>query len=399
MTRRLFLAALMGLPALVLATEPRGNDMQMVVQGNTIFAGDLFNQLRAKPGNLFCSPFSISTALAMTAAGARGSTAEEMNKVLHLPAGNISHIGFAELQQQLQAGPKSGFELSVANALWGQKGFPFNPKFLDLVGKNYGGGLRPVDFANAALAAGTINQWVEEQTKKRIKNLIDPSMLDATTRLVLTNAIYFKGQWKDKFRKESTSDQPFFTADKVSAPVPMMHQGGKYRYFQDDQLQLVEMPYVGDRLAMTLILPKERFALDRQVEPQLAEENLNRMLQAATMKKGDISLPRFEFESKFELTPTLQAMGMRQAFTNAADFSGITTAEALKISFVVHKAFIKVDEEGSEAAAATGVGVKFAAAPIEDRFNFRADQPFVFMIRDTKTGSVLFMGRMANPKG
>jgi serpin B len=399
MTRRVFLAALASLPALVLAAEPRGNDMQAVVRGNTVFAGNLFGQLRAKPGNVFCSPYSISTALGMTAAGARGPTADEMNKVLHLPAGNAAHVGFAELQQQLQAKKDAGYELAIANTLWGQQGFPFDPKFIDLIGKFYGGGLKTVDFAQPPTAAGTINHWVEEQTKNRIKNLIDPSMVDARTRLVLTNAIYFKGQWKDKFRKESTTEQPFFTSADASIPVPMMHQGGKYRYYQDENLKLVEMPYAGDRLAMTLILPLEQHALARQVEARLTEENLNRWINAADMKKGDIAVPRFEFETKYELTPTLEALGMRLAFTDAADFSGITTAEPLKISFVVHKAFIKVDEEGSEAAAATGVGMKLAAAPIEDRFTFRADQPFVFMIRDTKTGSVLFLGRFANPKG
>jgi serpin B len=399
MKRRMFLAVLAAMPMMAWATEPRGDYMQQVVRGNTVFAGDLFAQMRSKAGNLFCSPYSISAALGMTAAGARGPTAEEMTKVLHLPAGNATHVGFAELGHSLQAKKDSGYELSIANALWGQQGFPFERQYLELVSKNYGGGLKPVDFTNRNAAAGTINKWVEDQTKNRIKNLIDPSMLDATTKLVLTNAIYFKGQWKDKFRKEATSDQPFFTSASESIPVPMMRQGGKYRYYQDDAVQLVELPYVSERLAMTLILPREKQALARQVESQLTEENLNRWLSAASMKKGDVALPRFEFESKFELTPTLQAMGMKRAFTDAADFSGMTTAEPLKIAFVVHKAFVKVDEEGSEAAAATGVGMKLAAAPVEERFNFRADQPFVFMIRDTKTGSVLFMGRMANPKG
>jgi len=398
MIRKATLALAMMTPMIIAGTEPAPSEPQAVVRGNTMFATDLYGQLRTKPGNVFYSPYSISAALGMTAAGARGPTADEMLKMLHLQAGNETHVGFAALTDQLVARPNAGYELSIANALWGQQGFPFDKKYLEAINKNYGGGLQPVDFKNPQGAALTINRWVEEQTKKRIKDLIDPSMLDSNTRLVLTNAIYFKGQWKDKFNKQLTRDEPFFSMANTSEKVPMMRQGGKYRYYQDEDVQLVELPYVGQRLVATIILPKERFALDRQVEAKLSEDTLNRWLTAATEKKGDVALPRFEFETKAELTPILQAMGMRRAFTPQADFSGITTAEPLQVSFVVHKAFVKFDEEGSEAAAATGVGVKLAAAPIEDRFNFRADQPFVFLIRDTKTGSLLFMGRVTNPK-
>jgi serpin B len=214
----------------------------------------------------------------------------------------------------------------------------------------------------------------------------------------LTNAIYFNGTWQSPFAKESTYDESFFSSATESKKVPMMHHGGRYRYFEGDGVQLVELPYKGDRLSMVVVLPKEKHNLGPAVEAKLGTAAFVGWLSAAEMKLGDIALPKFEFETKYMLSETLESMGMTRAFTDAAQFGGITSKEDLKISFVVHKAFVKVDEEGSEAAAATAVGVTRAAAPVVQKFQFRADQPFVFLIRDTQTHSILFVGRVSNPK-
>jgi serpin B len=373
-------------------------DTTPVVSGNTEFACDLYGKLKATPGNVFFSPFSVSAALGMTAAGARGDTLGEMVKTLHLPDGVSAHAGFADLIRQFNAGPNAGYELSVANALWGKKGFPFRPEFKDLIGKYYGGGMRDVDFNKPKEAAGTINSWVAGQTKERIKDIVAPEMMKPLTRLVLTNAIYFKGQWQSKFRKEGTVTEPFFFAAGQSNPVPMMHQGGHFRFAETDGMQVLELPYQGKRLSMVVLLPKEKNQLEKVVEPMLNPVSLAKTLTAVKNKLGDVALPRFEFKTSYSLETPLQQLGMRRAFSNGADFSGMTSAEALKIDFVVHKAFVKTDEEGSEAAAATAVGVARAPAPVEERFSFRADHPFVFLIRDMQTGTVLFMGRVANPK-
>ena len=372
-------------------------DTTPAVTGNTEFACDLYGKLKTNSGNVFFSPFSISAALGMTAAGAKGDTLTEMLKTLHLPGEN-AHAGFAELFQQLSSGPKATYELSIANALWGQKGFPFRSEFKDLIAKNYGGGMRDVDYRKPVEAAATINRWVSDQTKERIKDIVSPMMLKSDTRLVLTNAIYFKGQWQSQFPKASTKEEPFLFADGKSNPVPMMHQSGHFRYAEVDGVQVLELPYKGNRLSMVLMLPKEKNRLEKAVESKLNQTAMSKMLNAVQDKKGNVALPRFEFKTNYKLEEPLQELGMKRAFTSAADLSGIATAEALNIDFVVHKAFIKTDEEGSEAAAATAVGVARAAAPIEERFDFRADHPFVFMIRDMPTGSLLFMGRVSNPK-
>jgi serpin B len=389
----------MGVVALMAVGCLAAADSMPVVSGNTEFACDLYSKLRTNAGNVFFSPFSVSAALGMTAAGAKGDTLAEMVKTLHLPDGVNAHAGFAELFQQFNAGPKAAYELSVANALWGQKGFPFRPEFKDLVGKYYGGGMRDVDYSKPVDAAATINRWVSDQTKDRIKDIVAPQMLKPITRLVLTNAIYFKGQWQFQFRKDATKEEPFFVADGKSDPVPMMHQSGHFRYAEVDGVQVLELPYKGNRLSMVLMLPKEKNQLERVVEPMLNPVTIAKMLNAAQNKLGDVALPRFEFKTEYRLEATLQELGMKRAFGAGADLSGIISAEALMIDFVVHKAFVKTDEEGSEAAAATAVGVTRAPAPIVERFNFRADHPFVFMIRDMQTGTVLFMGRVANPKG
>lgn len=374
-------------------------DSRPVVSGNSAFAYDLYGKLKAEPGNVFFSPFSVSAALSMAAAGAKGDTLAEMSKTLHLPGDSATHTGFAGLFKQFNPGPKVPYELSVANALWGKTGFPFRAEFKDLIATQYGGGMRDVNFGKPDEAAATINNWVSDQTKKRIPTIVSANMFNPLTRLVLTNAIYFKGQWKHQFDKKATMDEPFFIAATQSNPVPMMHQGGHFRYGESDGVQVLELPYKGDRLSMVLLLPKEKNQLEKVVEPLLNPASVAKLLNAIQNKLGDVALPRFEFSTTYSLESTLQELGMKRAFSNDADFSGMTTAEALRIAIVIHKAFVKTDEEGSEAAAATAVIMERAPAPVVQRFSFRADHPFVFMIRDMSTGSVLFMGRVNNPKG
>lgn len=386
----LMTATILILGGLAVAADP-----SPVVTGNNQFGRELFAQLTPKPGNVFFSPFSVSTALAMTATGARGATYEEMAKVLHLPTGNAA-AGFAALLPKLQSDPNSGFELRVANAIWGQQGFPFKPEFTAGISGNFGGALKPVNFADTATAARTINAWVEEQTNNRIKDLIDPTMIDSQTRLALTNAIYFLGKWESAFDKTLTADQPFFTSAGKSVTAALMQQSGHFAYGETNDAQVVELPYKGKRLVMTVILPKSIDGL-AAVEEKLLAGQLDATLAALVNSKGHVALPRFEFKTKYRLERDLIRMGMAKAFSDAADFSGMTDAERLGISFVIHKAFVKVDEQGTEAAAATGVGIRAMAALPEKTFQFRADRPFVFMIRDRETGSMLFAGRLSDP--
>jgi serpin B len=368
-----------------------------VVKGNNEFAFDLYNQLRQKDGNLFFSPQSISTALAMTYAGARGDTAEEMAQALHfcLPK-TLLHPGFGALLRELNGeGKKRGYQLSVANALWGQKGEGFKDDFLQLTRDTYGAGLKQVDFAGDAEAARKeINAWVEKQTNDKIKDLLPPGTIDALTKLVLTNAIYFKGDWQSQFKKDQTRDEVFHGAS--DAKVPMMHQTAKFKYHDAGDLQLLEMPYGGKELSMVVLLPKKADGL-AGLEKSLTADKLAGWLGKVSEQQVIVTLPKFKVTSEFSLNGALEALGMKKAFQMpGADFSGINGKDDLYIKAVVHKAYVDVNEEGTEAAAATGVvvGVKSLPPPKPE---FRADHPFVFLIRDTRNDSVLFLGRLVAP--
>jgi serpin B len=371
-----------------------------VVEGNSRFAFDLYARLREKEGNLFLSPYSISAALAMTYAGARGETAEQMAKVLHLPGGDRAHKEFAALVREINGGGRErGYQLSTANALWGQQGYPFRPDFLRLIKDDYGGGLQEVDFAQPEQARKTINAWVERETRDKIKDLIGQGVLNARTRLVLTNAIYFKSPWMHPFQKGATRDEPFYlTADKTE-PAPLMHQTDTFGYAEGDGFQALELPYVRNELAMLVLLPKKKDGL-AELEKTLTAERVSGVGGRLSRERVQVSLPRFKTTATFELSDVLSGMGMPRAF-RGADFSGMTDRpDPLEISKVVHKAFVDVNEEGTEAAAATGVIVGLAAAPVPRPMPvFRADHPFVFLIRDTRSGSILFLGRLADPRG
>jgi len=399
-------------------------DMQAVVEGNNGFALELYSKLRGNEGNLFFSPYSISTALAMTYSGARGATAGQIAQALQFPTERNKGLdgdkqgrgldrvektvmnderlaaAFGKLQKGLKAETKrEGYELSVANALWGQKGYEFREQFIDLVKSDYEGRLSEVDFAGVAESARrTINAWVEKRTKNKIKDLIKPGVLNSMTRLVLTNAIYFKGAWDRPFQEAATRSAPFILSGGEKINVPMMNQRDNFRYAEGESFQALELPYAGDELSMIILLPKKTDELS-DFEKKLTAKSLSDWLAKLRKRKVIVSVPKFKMTSEFSMASVLKSMGMADAFSpREADFSGMNGRKGLFISAVVHKAYVEVNEEGTEAAAATGVTMSMTSMPIDRPPVFRADHPFLFLIRDNRTGSILFIGRVANPK-
>ena len=377
-------------------------DRSALVQGNTRFGLDLYARLSRAPGNTFLSPFSISTALAMTASGARSETARQMNEVLgfSLEADRIDPA-FASLIQTLRpAGEKPAYQLHTANALWGQHGYHFQPGFVATLRGPFGAALEEVDFRGATeTARRTINTWVENQTAGKIQDLIASGVLDASTRLVLTNAIYFKGDWSSPFRAEQTHEDDFHGAAGRTVRVPLMHQTGRFSYAEDESVQALELPYAGGDLALVVLLPKKPDGL-AEAEAALTAESLAARVAALQDTRMDVALPRFKLTAEFELTSTLAALGMTLPFSDRADFSGINGGnEPLQISAVIHKAYVDVNETGTEAAAATAVGIRAMAVMPQPPVTFRADHPFLFLIRDRRSGSVLFLGRLMQPGG
>ncbi|MBN1139174.1 MAG: serpin family protein [Anaerolineae bacterium] len=392
-------------PALPATPAPGGGqaDVPVLVNGNTAFAFDLYQALKGQPGNLFFSPYSISQALAMTYAGARGETEQQMAKVLHfdLPQSGL-HPSFKGLDQELaqrgqgaQGQDAKGFRLNVVNALWGQQGYEFLPAFLDLLSQNYDAGLQFVDYVNAAeQARTTINDWVSQQTEGKIKDLIPAGVLDSLTRLVLTNAIYFNAAWAMPFDKGMTKDGAFTLLDGSQVQVPMMKQTGSLGYAKGQGYQAVELPYDGQELSMVILLPAEgQFAA---FEGSLDAAQVEAILQELAPGQVALTMPRFKFDSQFSLKDALSQMGMPLAFSFDADFSGMTGDRELFIGAVLHKAFVSVDEAGTEAAAATAVEMSLESAP-ETPAEVTVDRPFLFLIRDRKTGTLLFLGRVVDP--
>jgi serine protease inhibitor len=387
---------------------------RLIARQNSVFAAELYARLSEVDGNLFFSPHSISTALAMTYAGARGNTAAEMAKTMHYTLPNVPpenvrralylHRGFKLLEADIMRKPhylgegQTPLEISIANALWPQKDYPFLAGYLKTVGDNYGSTLQNLDYKTDAEAARkTINDWVAERTKDKIKDLLPQKSLNELTRLVLTNVIYFKGGWEHQFKKDATKDAVFWTSADKSVAVPTMHQTEHFGYRDTPTYQTLTMPYAGNTKSMTIVLPKKRDALAAVVKA-LKPTDLSAIARSGARAKVAVSLPKFKFESSFALSETLQAMGMKEAFSGKADFSGMTGTRDLHISKVVHKAFVAVDEEGTEAAAATAVVLEAESvqAP-EPTMVFNADHPFLFVIRDNTTGAILFMGRVVNP--
>ncbi len=384
------------------AAEAPGPAAAAVAKDGNAFACDLYARLRTEQsGNLFFSPQSISTALAMTYVGARGETAAQMVRTLRfsLPQAELP-AAYAELLRGLNPTGDRGYRLSIANRLWGQRGEAFLDEFLAVTRRDFGAELGLVDFrTDAEGARGEINAWVLAQTADKIRDLIPPRVLGPDTRLVLTNAIYFRGDWAKQFDKAATTDQPFHVAAGRTVTVPLMFAKTRVGFaaFADDGLKVAELPYKGDDVSMLVLLPDAVDGL-AALEAKLTVENIGRWTGALRRQEVLVHLPRFSVESGFGLGPTLAAMGMPLPFSDAADFSGMNGKRDLSISAVVHKARVDVDEQGTEAAAATGVVVGVTAARPGEPPSFRADRPFVFLIRHNPTGAILFLGRLANPR-
>ena len=390
--------------SIALAAQPSSNqaDQTEAVNSSNAFAVDLYAQLSKQPGNLFFSPESISTAFGMAYAGAQGQTATEMEHVFHftLPPDRL-HPAMGALLAEMNAEHK-GYELRVADALWAQQDASFQASYLKLVQADYGAGFRPVDFKSSPDGVReTINAWVEKQTNDKIKDLLSPGVVNSSTRLVLTNAIYFKGNWQDQFDKEATQKEEFHLSATQWVMAPLMHRTGGYRYYDGGTFQALELPYAGDEISMVVLLPKETEglpALEQSFASGVAGEWIRKM---EPVDKVILTLPRFTMTQQFELSSALSAMGMAQAFSNAVDFSGMTGKPDFTISAAIHKAFIDVNEQGTEAAAATSIVMRATAArmpfPEPPPIVFRADHPFLFILLDTRSGSMLFLGRVADP--
>jgi len=383
------------------------SEQALLVEGNSAFALELYQALKGEEGNLFYSPHSISLALAMTYAGARGETAQQMADTLHFlleqerlhPAFNWLDAELAKRGEAAEGKDGEGFRLNIVNAIWGQKDYEFLSNFLDVLAKNYGAGLRILDFmTETEKSRVTINDWVSDQTEGRIKDLIPPGVIDELTRLVLTNAIYFNAAWAYPFDKKMTADGPFYLLDGGQVIVPMMKQTESFGYTEGEGYQAVELLYDGDELSMVILLPEAgNFEL---FEEGLQAQQVSDIINGLRLTHVALTMPKFEFDSEFGLKDILAGMGMPIAFSPYdADFSGMNgklETERLFISDVVHKAFVAVDEAGTEAAAATAVIVGTTAVP-ESPVEVTLDHPFIFLIRDIDTGAILFIGRVLNP--
>jgi serpin B len=406
----LALALLAFIPSQITAAQPNSN-AKTVANSTDQFALDFYAKLRGSTdANIFCSPYSVYSALAMTSAGARGDTASQMASVLHVAKDENLHSAVAALTKQFNdAGKQGSFQLSVANRIWGQSGFKFLDAFLTILRDQYDADLQQLDFARGEAARKTINDWIEKATSGKIKDLIPAGALDASTRLVLTNAVYFKGTWQDQFKKDATQPAPFHQSASKSFDVPMMYQKEHYelastKLGDDKGLKLLKVPYKAEQrgrgLSMVVILPDDTEGL-AAVEKGLTSENLNKWMAAFRGAEVKIWLPKFKLTSEFQLRDPLAALGMPLAFDGSkADFSGMDGRRDLFLSEVFHKAFVDVNEEGTEAAAATAGVVRVMAMPNQPEPQvFRADHPFLFLIRDETSGCILFIGRVTDPRG
>ena len=383
-----------------------------VVEANNHFAFDLYSKYKLEEGNLFFSPFSISTALAMTYEGARGQTAEEMQSIFYFPEDdNLRRTEYSELFSEINKKDKK-YKLHTANALWAQQDYQFLDEYFNLVERYYGGEVTNLNFKRDPDGSRiTINDWIEDQTNDKIKDLIPPGLITPGTKLVLTNAIYFKGEWVKQFNENDTRDQNFkITPDNI-VRVPMMQRTDDesiFNYAENDKLQILEMPYSGEELSMLILLPKNDNLIDfitddpvdlKALENSLTVEKLSEWKKYLEEQRVNIFIPKFKFETKYFMASDLKEMGMPIAFSDSADFSGMTGKRDLGIDEVIHQAFVEVNEEGTEAAAATAVIMVLTGEPGEGPKIpvFRADHPFIFIIQQRDTGNILFMGRVSDP--
>jgi serpin B len=371
-----------------------------VVNANNKFALDFYKEINSRQeGNLFFSPYSISTALAMTYEGAKGKTADEMREVFYFPEDDLTRrAGYAKTYNDINKKEKS-YELSTANALWAEQTYSFLDDYFNVIENFYGGEVVNMDFLNKPdEERERINEWVEYQTKDKIKDLLSPGSVTPGTRLVLTNAIYFKGDWVVQFDEDDTYEEDFKVSQDETIKVNMMNLVDKkeeFNYAELDDMQVLELDYDGDEVSMLILLPKESL---EDVENSLTVERLDEVRSSLNSRVIDIYIPKFKFETKYELNRNLQNLGMSEAFNpEEADFSGMSGNRNLFISGVIHQAYIDVNEQGTEAAAATAVVMELTGMP--DMYSdFRADHPFIFLIQEKNNGNILFMGKIVNPE-
>jgi len=388
--------------------EAGGDATGKLVAGNTAFALDLYREFRQeRDGNIVFSPLSVSLALAMVFAGARGDTADQMAQVLGVPGSETPAV-FQALTSDLMARGNAGddrgdAELRIANALWGEQSFPFSDAFVNELETSYDAGLRLADFMGDPEAARReINDWVADQTDDHIEEIVPEGVIDQQTRLVLANAIFFASTWRTTFDIDDTEDDAFHLADGATVKTPFMVQTAQFPYHQGDRARVVELPYAVDGFAMTIILPDE--GQFDAVEDDLDVDALGRMADALEASRVEVHLPKFEFNLGESLIDMLESLGMTDAFdAERADLGGMIDDGVdahLVISAVLHEAFVSIDEEGTEAAASTVAGISVTSAPLPDETTtLRIDRPFLFAIRDTVTGTVLFLGRVMDPSG
>ncbi|XP_032905314.1 leukocyte elastase inhibitor-like isoform X3 [Amblyraja radiata] len=373
-----------------------------LVTGNIQFALDLFKHLdeQNRVGNIFVSPFSISVALALVYLGAKEKTATQMAQMLGFDEVKDVHLEFQKLQTEL-INPNAKYSLKLANRLYGEKTYTFLPDFLAASLKHYQAGLGAVDFLKAAEAARQeINSWTEEQTAGKIQNVLEKDIVGSDTRLVLVNAIYFKAKWKDTFKKEDSFTGQFKLNQSITKELEMMQQTGSFLYFHNREFafKIIELPYVQDELSMIILLPDDNNGL----ETLQRSFTLNRLRNWTNPKNMSwtsvqVTLPKFKLEEKYDLSSILPNLGMVDAFdSKKANFSGMSEGKDLSVSKVIHQSFVEVNEEGTEAAAATAVTMVLTSAMFSPE-EFKADHPFLFFIRHAKTQSILFYGRLTSP--
>ncbi|HYX09808.1 MAG TPA: serpin family protein [Bacteroidales bacterium] len=384
------------------ANSSEKNNFEGIAERNNAFAFALFSRLEEKDENLFFSPYSITSALAMTYEGAAGKTADEMSEVMRFISNKKENsIGFQQLNSSLEHAKGDNTELNIANAVWLQKDFDILPGYLQNVENYFDAPVKKLSFLNEEAIENSrqeINNWIANETRDKIKDLIQPGVLSQLTRMILTNAIYFKAGWQHPFSAAETEKGPFYTYNQEETTCDFMHQTGRFRYFADENFQIAEMPYDNGNYSMAIILPardKSTSIISKNINSKL----LDSLLKSATSKRVKLIIPKFKLTSTLQPGQTLSGMGMQQAFSKDADFSGINGKKNLYIDAIVHKAFVGVEEKGTEAAASTAVVMSLKSAMTEEPepVTFKADHPFLFVIRERSTGCIIFMGKLSDP--
>lgn len=368
------------------------------VKNNNRFALELFGKLAYGKENVFFSPFSISTAMAMTYAGAKNNTKKEIGKVMHFDSvQNNLNKRFSTLLKYINSlNTENKLSLYTANSIWSQSGYFFNKTYIGNIKKYFFAAIQTLDFKkDPESCRKIINKWVEEKTKNKITELLKPNILNDLTRLVLVNAIYFYGSWDKKFDETQTKKMEFYIEKDKVVKADFMFANDKYNYLENEKFQIIELPYAGKTTSMMIMLPKNSDNINSLIN-LFKGDNYCKISGKLGLQKVKVFLPKFNITSEYELNETLKKMGIIEAFSPNADFSGMTGKKDLMIDKVIHKAIIEVNEKGTEAAAATAVVIREKSAPAKD-IVFKADHPFFFLIKENKTGQILFAGKVYKP--